>query len=190
MTSLLDALGAAAIGGLFIITMLTAMFNIQAEGFNATMAITTTRISEEYVNLVDSLYMAKVGLGAIEGDEIITADENEFVFITQWNYLAEPPRLISGVNFEISIVVGDETDDGYPLTVHQDNEHLFGPIYLSENDIFTYYDVDENETTTRAEIRSARVQMAFRTETYRFQSGPQSVSYRLTFWKYFKNLYL
>ncbi len=195
MGSLLDALGAVVIGGLFLIAMFNALSNVQAVGYNTNMQTTLNEISErvisgtidddtgETIPGISNGYLSKVGAG-IDSLAVLLATDSTFQF-----------RIKDSVSASIDIILIYKENDSLKLTRNGSME--FGPFELSQNSNnlkFTYYDVNENEITSPQDslsyIRSVRIDIEFFANTYRGDIDKRAINNKIVLWQYFKNLYL
>jgi type II secretory pathway component PulJ len=77
MTSLLDAIFATSIGGLFLITIFTTLFNLQASSQDTTFHVTLNNAAEVQYQEIDNC-LGKVGAGVYSG-QILVAEPDSFV---------------------------------------------------------------------------------------------------------------
>ena len=195
MGSLLDALGAVVIGGLFLVAMFNALSNVQAVGYNTNIQTTLNEISErvisgtidddtgETIPGISNGYLSKVGAG-IDSLAVLLATDSTFQF-----------RIKDSVSASIDTILIYKENDSLKLMRNGSME--FGPFELSQNSDnlkFTYYDVNENEITSTQDslsyIRSVRIDIEFFANTYRGDSDKRVINNKIVLWQYFKNLYL
>lgn len=198
MGSLLDALGAVVIGGLFLVAMFNALSNVQAVGYNTNIQTTLNEISErvisgtidddtgEIIPGISNGYLSKVGAG-IDSLAVLLATDSTFQF-----------RIKDSVSASIDeILIYKENDS---LKLMRNGSMEFGPFELSQNFNslkFTYYD-EENDSisfpiatqSSRDDIRSVRIDIEFFANTYRGDIDKRSINNKIVLWQYFKNLYL
>ena len=198
MNALLDAMGATIIGAMFMLTIMTSLFTIQALSANYQRQITLVDQTERVTSILDYYYLSAVGAGLLGAPIVITeATPTSFIFN------GELDNTISII--ELSRGAFDDTLGTYPLSVLVDNIVNYGPIWLSSSQDgtldglnITYYDEGESiisytslaSQTQRNEVRSIMVELNFFYETYRSDIRATDNSHRITFWKYFTNLYL
>jgi len=190
MSSLLDAIGAVAIGGLFLVTMFTTLFNVQVTGQNIGLQVTLNQCADVICDELDN-YLGKVCIDVTGSgsDTIMVAASDSFKFCSNWDVFADITTSSENV---IKIALGDSTHIGYPMEVTQNGILVSGtdiPLWLKSMK-FTYYDVDENETFILKDIRSVKVEMEFFHEGSLVGPGERNINTKIIFWKYFKNLYL
>lgn len=183
MGSLLDAVGALVIGGMFLVTMFTAQFNVRSIGSDSNMELTLIEMSEKVVDNVNS-YLSKVGLGVVGTDKISVASPNSFEFKGKDNIL-DPTYTILVVQEAY-----DDAEKGYPFKIYRNGSLELGPFYLADSLRITYYDIDEVITYTRENIRSIKVEMEFTYDIYSSGVRNKKIRNKITFWKYFDNLYI
>ncbi len=183
MGHLLDAIGALVIGGMFFITMFNSMFDVRSAGHDLIVQLALNKVSEDVVNGLDSLYLAKVGAGIpTDSIAIFESGSKRFEFRGRMS-------VFSSID-TIEVVQEDSTDLGYPFKVYRNGILELGPFWLSDSLKFTYYDIDENETSIPDSVHSMKVEMEFTYDMYSSGTGKRKIRKRLTFWKYFRNLYL
>lgn len=184
MGSMLDAIGALVVGGMVLISIFTAMFNVNSLGHDLNMEYALMKNAERVVAGIDSVYLSKVGLYLGEGTHaIVKADSNEFEFI----YKVSP----ASVNEDsILFFCGDSTENGFPFEIKRNSNTELGPFWLVEKAKFDYYDKYDNITASLDSISSIQVDMNFTYDFYSSGSSGANVRYKTIFWKCFKNLYL
>ncbi|MCK4955986.1 MAG: hypothetical protein KAS49_00010 [Candidatus Cloacimonetes bacterium] len=198
MNALLDTLGATIIGAMFMLTVLTSMHSIQAMSHNTHLAITLVNITEKVSALLDYHYLSAVGTGLSPGSSVITeATATKIAFTGELNGTL---RTIEFIREDF-----DNTLKGYPIIVEVDNVADYGPFYSSNSNDgslsgmnITYYNSNDveipiaelNTQINRNDIRSIRVEMELFYNTYRRDLQAIDIKHRITFWKYFTNLYL
>ena len=182
MVSLLDVLGATVIGAILILSMINAQYNIQAMSLDIRMYVNLFDISDNTVSVLES-YLSKVGFG-VDTTAIIAAAPDSFEFRAKFS-------LADSTFSTLSVVQGDSiADKGYPFQLKRNGVTELGPFYLSNSLRFTYYDADGNTTSVLANIRSVKSEMEFFYASLRGGINIRKYKHRITFWKYFKNLYL
>ena len=191
MGSLLDAIGAAVIGSLLLISMFNAIFNVQAIGQNIKMLVTLYDVSDKVTSVIES-YLSKVGLDVDTTSAIIgAAAPDSFKFLGKMSL----DTLLAVDTF--LIVDGDSIPDkGYPLRLLRNDSLKLGPFYLSDTLKFTYYTGNDDSLAFpiaqvyRDSIRYVKVEMEFSFDRFSTDPEKRKIRHRITFWKYFKNLYL
>lgn len=188
MGSMINVIGATAIGAMFLLTVLSGIFNAQAIAFNAKMQVTLAKVSEDVIEILDTYYLSRVGLG-VSSNEIISASDSSFEFKSRLDDA-------TGNETEFTILITKDGNDD--LVVYRDGALDFGPFKLSDstdNLKFTYFKYDSStggdiEESSLNLIQSVEVDIEFQYQTYKMESGVDYVKYKVKFWSYFKNLYL
>lgn len=142
MGSMLDVLGATVIGAVFILAMVTAVYNVQVITFNSEMMLTNTEITDRIVTAIDSLYIPDAGLGVTDGVAIKDASERSFRF----------KGMIEGSVVDTILIrregsVGNYTINFYKELPGGSLSRLMGPFDLTDNDTnlkFTYFKYADN----------------------------------------------
>ena len=192
MGSMINVIGATAIGAMFLLTILSGIFNAQALAFNAQMQITLAQVSEDVIEILDTYYLSRVGLG-IPGNKITSALENSFQFES---------CLDDDIEDDTQYTILITKDGNSNLVVYREGILDFGPFELSDsadNLKFTYYKYDSttggdievaSPDSNKGDILSIEVDIEFKYQTYKMESGVDYVRYKVKFWSYFKNLYI
>lgn len=194
MGSLLDAIGAVAIGGLFLITMFTTLFNVQVTGQNIGLQVTLNQCADVICDELDN-YLGIVCIDATGSgtDTIMVAASDSFKFCSNWDVFADTTTSSENV---IKIALGNSTPIGYPMQVTQNDTLIPGTdiaLWLKSLN-FTYYNEDDRIILTPIDsldyIRSVKVEMEFFHEGSLVGPGERSINTKIIFWEYFKNLYI
>jgi len=186
MITLLESIAATIIGGIFILTMITSIINIQAVGVNTNQQILLVEISEDVVSVIES-YLSLVGAGVADSAAIITTRDTLFSY-SYADSVGGSPHIINMTQENIS--------GAKQLSVYEDYEDgnvtpILGPFELSDYGIqFTYYDVDDNANPADSLVRYVQMIMEFEYDTFRDDIDKRFIRHRIQIWKYFKNLYL
>jgi len=189
MGSMINVIGATAIGAMFLLTVLGGIFNAQAIAYNAQMQVTLTQISENVTEILNTYYLSRVGLGVYSNDGITYASSDSLEFNS----------CLDGDTEYIVLITKDANDD---LVVYRNGTLRFGPFNLSSNTDnlkFTYFKYDSatggdtevaSPNANRDDILSVEVDIEFQYQTYKMETGVDYVRHKIKFWSYFKNLYL
>ena len=191
MSSLLDAIGALAIGGLFLVTMFTTLFNVQVTGQNIGLQVNLNQCAQVICRELD-LYLGKVGVD-VSGPDILEAEPQSFEFRSKWSITADTTTTTENT---VKIAIGDSMPCGFPIEVTQNDTLIPGSdiaLWLKSLN-FTYYNEDDRIILTPLDslnhIRSVKVDMEFFHEGSSVGTGARNINTKIVFWKYFKNLYL
>ena len=182
MISILEGIGATIIGGIFILTMITSIINIQAVGVNINQQIVLVKISEDVVSVIES-YLSLVG-ASVADSAIISTQDTLFTY----SYADSVGGSRHVVNMAQENINGEKQ-----LSVYVDGSAtpVLGPFELSDFGIqFTYYDVDDIPNPADSLVRYVQMIMEFEYDTYRDDIDKRFITHRIQIWKYFKNLYL
>ena len=191
MGSLLDAIGALAIGGLFLVTMFTTLFNVQVTGQDIGLQVNLNQCAQVVCKELDR-YLGKVGVN-ISGSDILVAEPDSFKFRSKWSITADTTTSTENI---VKIAMGDSMTCGYPMEVTENDTLILGTdiaLWLKSLN-FTYYNEDDRIILTPIDsldhIRSVKVDMEFFHEGSSVGPGARNINTKIILWKYFKNLYL
>lgn len=192
MARMIIIIASTAIGAMFLLTVLSGIFNAQAIAFNAKMQVTLAQVSEDVIEILDTYYLSRVGLG-VPGDKIISALDNTFIFES---------CLDDDIGDDTQYTISITKDANGNLVVYREGVLDFGPFELSDsadNLKFTYYKYDSttggdievaSPDSNKEDILSIEVDIEFEYQTYKIETGVDYVRHKVKFWSYFKNLYL
>jgi len=198
MNALLDAIGAVAVGGMILLSVMSGMYSIQVYSQNTKLQSTLTTTSEIAATALQDRYLSALGLmptgllSSINPDSLIVAATTKTL-----QFYAE----IDGAVQLVSIQQGAINGAGmYPLTVQVGGNLEFGPFNTSVENIFNFF--DENNSAIafaanaippgqRDDIRSVRVDISFALQGLsQLTGGNRNLMNKIVFWQYFKNIYL
>lgn len=197
MNALLDAMGATVIGAMFMLTILSSMFNIQAISQNANLQMQIIDRTERVTSVLDYHYLEAVGAGISSGAIISSATATNFTFFGELEGSMRKIRLVRR-NF-------DNTRNAYAIEVEIDDVAQFGPFWASNSNDGTlsgmnirYFNqnnavISYGALATQSQrdlIRSISVELELVFDTYRRDLRAVDNKHRITFWKHFPNLYL
>ena len=192
MGNMINVIAATAIGSMFLLTILSGIFNAQAIAFNAKMQVTLAQVSEDVIEILDTYYLSRVGLG-VSSNEITSALDSSFEFKSCLDDA-------TGDDTEYTILITKDGNDD--LVVYRNGAIDFGPFELSDNTDnlkFTYFKYDSSTggdievaspDSNKEDILSVEVDIEFQYQTYKMESGKDYVRHIVKFWSYFKNLYI
>ena len=184
MITLLESIAATIIGGIFILTMITSIINIQAVGVNTNQQIQLVEISEDVVSVIES-YLSLVGAGVADSVNAIISTQDTLFSYSYADSVGGSPHVIDMTQENINGVK--------QLSVYEDGNvtPVLGPFELSDFGIqFIYYDVNDNPNPADSLVRYVQMIMEFEYDTYREDIDKRFIRHRIQIWKYFKNLYL
>jgi hypothetical protein len=197
--TLLDALGAAVVGGLIVITIITGMQNIQLYSYNTKIQATLNQTSEVVVSVLQDRYLSALGVSPSSG--YVPTDPTKVIKYAKkqsFRFFAE----IDGKYKRVTIARGskDATTGWWPLTAKVGNTLDMGAFWVEEKFIFSYLDENNNvlpfsgnklSAANIQKIRAVRVELAFVLPGMVNSDGIQlNVRNKIVFWQFFKNLYL
>ncbi|MCD4817982.1 MAG: hypothetical protein K8S23_04780 [Candidatus Cloacimonetes bacterium] len=185
MSIIFDIIGALAIGGLILITMLTTLFNIHFSTQDIAMSVVLYENVQQSCEVVHSI-LSTVALKMPIDSVFVLTEENKFSFYSRWNILNEN----LDTNPHIYTIYLDQviTDIGKDLVIEQDGTQLivFHPVFWLDNIEFHYLDIDDNETSSPQLIRSIQANLKF-SRTSSNLDNPALFT-EVTIWNYLKNI--
>jgi hypothetical protein len=139
---MLDVIGATVIGAVFILAMVTAVYNVQVITHNSNMMLTNTEITDRIITAMDSLYIPKAGLGVTDGNAIKYASDRSFLF----------KGMVEGSIVDTILIIRDGTPGNFTLSIYKEGppnsfSRQLGPFALTDDDRnlkFTYYKYADN----------------------------------------------
>ena len=192
MNSMFDVVLSLIIGGMLVLSMITAMTTIHAQGFNQQIHITLMRNSEDIGKIIRGYYLANLGIKH-SGNPIISVTSKSFRF---WSYIINP---VAGGYVDTDVTIAERTAPSGEKTilVYRNNNpslRLFGPFVLDSSGLtIRYYDRNDSLLTgsfTASDIYS--VEMGFRTQREGINlasNNPLSITNYVYLKKYLINRY-
>jgi len=194
-TGVLEAIGALVIGGIFLVMMFNAYYNVNVASHNISMQVTTNQITESVSSLLDSIYLSKVGAAVDTSTVAVTKAQ-----IRKFEFLGKSNPFDDSLSTFYIVQGGYDADrNAYPLTIQINGVVDAGPFWMSDQMTFTYYDVNENQLTyvglyffssQRDLVRSVRIEFELFYDPLVTSGQQAEIKQKMVFWKYFKNLYL
>ncbi len=198
MNALLDAIGAVAVGGMILLSVMSGMYNIQVYSHNTKLQSVLTTTSEIAATALQDRYLSALGLipsgliSSINPDTLIVSATSKTL-----QFYAE----IDGSVQLIAVQQGAINGAGmYPLTVQVGGSLDYGPFNTSVEHVFNYFDENNNSigfvsnaipSGQRDDIRSVRVNISFALQGLsQLTGGNRNLMNSIVFWQYFKNIYL
>ena len=194
MSALIDAIAALVIGGLLLVVMVNAMFNIHAQSVDIEQQLILSQISENVARIIGG-YLSLAGAG--ESGAILDSTG-----VHRLRYEASDSTFTSTLR-TYDIVQGDSTKYGFPLEVFIDGTREMGPFYLSESLQITYFDENDNEIAlvngivpsgSLTNLRYMRMELEFYYDAFSPADIPgwsrEDPKNRIVMWRYFINMYL
>ena len=196
MYTILDAIGAFIAGSALLITLFTALLNIQGHAYNTTVQIQTNTISERVTNVLED-YLSYVATGSDinPSTAIIHAQRRSFSFN------GKIQETLASHNYVVKQGTPDGTTGWYPIEIIEDGTKIMGGnIWADQQFEFRYYDADGNlipflglgqvHATDLPRIRSMSVEMSLVNRGWEYGTDMTPIHNQITFWKFFKNMYL
>ncbi|GEM_PF-897154 len=198
MGSMLDVIGATIIGAVFILAMVTAVYNVQVITYNSNMMLTTTQVTDRVITAIDSFYVPNLGLGVTSGDAIKEAGEHSFKF----------KGIIEGSVIDTILIRREGTAGNYTLNIYKELpggslSQQLGPFNLtdSENNLkFTYFKYVLSGGTYTAtpitgsadipDIRFVQIDLDMKQNMVRNDVDARDLHNHIQTWVYFKSLYI
>lgn len=196
MYAILDAVGAVLAGGTILITLFTALLNIQGHAFNSTMQVTTNQMSERVTNVLED-YLSYVASGSdVDAATAITQAEIRSFSFTGKIQNSET----SAHNYIIKQGTQDATSGWWPIQIFQDGTQILGDIWGDEEFEFLYFDGNGNQipfigfgqvhAADLLKIRSISVEMSLVNRGWEQGNNSTDVHNKIIFWKFLKNMYM
>lgn len=193
MASLLDAIGAFIIGGILLLTMVNALFNVHATAVDIEQQIILSEVTERLARILSD-YLSLAGAGP-DAAILDSTGVHRLRFSVNYTFTSET-RIVD-------FMQGDSTAQGFPLNIFVDDELEGGPYFLSEPLQIDYFDEADNlialsgdlvPSGSLDDIRYARLEMEFFYDAFAPIAVPgpdrRDPKNRIVLWRYFMNMYL
>jgi hypothetical protein len=195
---MLDVIGATVIGAVFILAMVTAVYNVQVITHNSNMMLTNTEITDRIITAMDSLYIPKAGLGVTDGVTIKDASARSFRF----------KGMVEGSVVDTILIRREGTQGNYTLNIYKELaggslSRQMGPFALTDDDRnlkFTYYKYADNgsglEPTLISgsadwqSIRLVQIDIDLQQTMVRNDIDPRTLHNHVRTWVYLKSLFI
>jgi len=194
MSFFIDIIAAIIAGGIIIFTIITSLFNVRQTSHNIEAFLTVNNNANHITKIIDNVYLEKVGLN-LNYDEIatLTASRTEFQF-TYKNF----PNDINLQTYHLQMLTDENNNNFLVVTLNGVEEFNSHPFFFESRNIFSYF--DENFNTINfvgstipnnllENIYGTQVELVFISDAWSNDAN-QQIRYPLTFWRYFKNVYL
>jgi len=186
MTFILDLILALITGIIVILTIIYSIINIQQMNYNTQMLLAMHDYAEDVIDILSSEFLEKVGRHFVGENVFTNATATSMTFRFKENsWDTETTYLMDYQNRLVSIIEN-------PATA---NTIRFSTInsYPLETPVITYYgsssNVIINPVANLDSIRGCRVDLIFNVPGWG-RGGELTLRYPITFWKYFKNMYI
>jgi hypothetical protein len=187
MAQIIGVIAALIIGGLFLTTMMTTLFNIQVNSRDLADTVPLHKNTEHMCNQMQST-LGLVGIGIHDGSAIVAAGQNEFKFRTMWDVFGDTLSTVADTVWIRSGNTANQLGKEVYVTCHSQPISDFRAVQWFKSMTFSYFDASGNTTATLENIRSMRVDLSF--EKQSSMMGRPTMKNKVSFWCYFKNLYL
>ena len=195
MYALLDAVGAFMAGGAILLTLFTALLNIQGHAFNTTMQVTNNQAAERVTSVLED-YLSYVASGSdIDPSTAITQAE-----IRTFSFTGKIQNTLATHNYIVMQGAQDGTTGWWPIQIFEDGTQILGDMWADEEFEFLYYDEEGNQipfigfgqmhSSNLPLIRSMSVKMSLVSRGWAHGTDVTNVHNNIVFWKFFKNMYM
>ena len=195
MHALLDAVGAFMAGGAILITLFSALLNIQGHAYNTTMQVTTNQSAERITSALED-YLSYVASGSdVDPSTAITQAE-----IKIFSYTGKIQNSLATHNYVIMQGTQDGTTGWWPIQIFEDGSQIMGDVWADQEFEFLYYDEDgvqipfigfgQVHSSNLPNIRSISVNMSLVSRGWEHGADVTNVHNSIVFWKFFKNMYM
>ena len=187
MQAIIDVIGALAIGGLVLITMLTTLFNVQFTSHDIARSVLLYDNVQKACEMLHST-LATVAIDMPLDSIFVTTTANRFSFYSKWNINND--QLDTGIHQYTVYLDDTSTDLGSELILTQDGtptQNLSSILWLSSLQ-FAYLDAADNPTANQSLIRTIRVDMQFSRTASNMDRNDLNTN--ISLWNSFKNISL
>jgi hypothetical protein len=187
MNILIDLIGAAIIGSVLILMMITFQFQLYETSDRLLYTMNMTDHMEMTATRLNNI-IALAGAGIDPGDTVVHADEDSLVFMTYWDFLTET-KDESPNKLSIKLAAAPNPF-GTQVLIAQNDEVLqdLGNIFWVNELKFRYYDIDDNLTTEEDDVMAAELRVSFFRDAPR--GGSRDIQTKLQFKCFFMNAYM
>lgn len=191
MIVFLDIIGAVIAGTMVIITIISSIFNVQQMNYNIQTLLALNTTANQISEFLDLSYLESVGrnlkntedvIKSVSGNRFVYFSRAEYSDINPVEYTAETKTDANG-NVFISISTKN-TPTSVSVEVFNSS-----PFFIEHTNIFTFFDIDGNITTNINDVRYCQVDLVF-VERGWDKKDNLYIKYPITFWRFFKNIYL
>lgn len=191
MNILIDLIGAAIIGSMLILMMISFQFSLYSASDRMLFTMSMTDHMEMTATYLNNT-IALAGVGVDPDESVVYATEDSLVFKTFWDFSTE--SLDSTVNTISLKLANAPSPFGTQILVAQNNVALdaLGNIFWVDDLKFRYYDIDDvliaSPSTNKDDIRSTELRLSFFRAPGRL--GSKEIETKLQFKCYFMNAYM
>lgn len=187
MGALLDIVGGLIIGGMLILMMITFQFQMHESADRAVYLKEMIDHMDQVAVKLNSV-IALAGVGYAPASTVIHARADSLVFRSYWNYQTDQLALVPvTLSLKLSTL---PTPYGRTLVIRQDGIPLndLGYLFWVDELRFIYFDRNNAQTTTPANVRSAELWLTFLRNPPRM--GGQLIRTKLQVKCFFMNAYM
>lgn len=187
MSFIIDLIGAALIGSLLMMMMVTFQFQMQEATDRALYAINMVDHMDQAATRLNNV-IALAGVGLSPTTAVKYAHADSLVFYTFWDFQSDQ---ITGSSKTLSIKLSSVPSPyGTAVVIRQNNKPLtdLGYLFWINELKFRYYTKGDLLTTTASLVRSAEVRISFFRNSPRI--GGRPLVTKLQFKCYFMNAYM
>jgi hypothetical protein len=189
MTAILDILAATIAGTMIILTIIASIFNISQVNYNVSMFLAMNTHAQTVVTVLNDVYLENTGKYMGNTESITRSLPDALTIRTKLEHFN---TAISEFHFDLVPATGG----GFVLQVSDETGIVLYdtlPYSLTNSDVFSYFDENNvliaDPVANAGDIRVCRIDLQF------FTPGLGNIddlemTYPITFWRYFKNLYL
>lgn len=191
MNIILDLIGAAIIGSMLILMMITFQFSLYTASDRMLYTMSMTDHMEMSATFLNNT-IALAGVGVSPDNTVVHASADSLVYRTHWNFLTEEYS-DSEINMSIKLAAAP-SPYGTQIVLSQDGVPLeaLGNIFWVNELKFRYYDINDNlinyPESQKEDIRSTELRISF------FRSSgslsDRDIETKLQFKCYFMNAYM
>jgi hypothetical protein len=171
MGALLDVLGALLIGTMLMMMMVSFQYQLQDTAQTATYAANMLDHMDTAAKSINGV-IALAGIGMEPATIVINSNTDAFKFRSYWNYITnELTSTMVTINIELEAATAGE---GKVLVIRQNDIILdpLGYILWVDELNFKYYDINDQITTTAANVRAAEAWLTFKRDAIRPGAEP------------------
>jgi len=190
MPAYMDVIGSVVAGTFIIITIIYSIFNIQRMNHNISTLLLLNNTANTMTDVIDLMYLEPVARNLGRDEEaIIRATSNEFRFrkrvVDEGDLMEYHLQTVADASGNISFIVR-EVNAGVTGT----GTEVFNsaPFFIQSGDVFSYFNRHGNPTDTLSAIHGIKVDFVYVKPGWNAESD--EILYPITFWRYFKNIYL
>jgi hypothetical protein len=191
MTAILDILAATIAGTMIILTIIVSIFNISQVNYNVSMFLAMNTHAQKVIEVLNDVYLENTGkyMETADGAAIGRSLPDALTIRSRLEHFSP-----TATEFRFDVVPAG--GGGFVLEVTDETGMVVYdtlPYHLTTQNVFTYFDENNvliaDPVANSADIRVCRVDLEF------FTPGLGNIedlelTYPITFWRYFKNLYL